>query len=218
MASRLFDSKIQTFFLLPLTIIDYAALLTPANANSASLLAGSGRLSIRKKILTYSFVTNEAFGWPKLVTFLDPKGNIIEEFPMQRTAFHNATGKVCGSWSPIPKRYRRTLRRHELHAQLTNARGEMIQGRVARHFGLASELFSSLMVANNGQAGTASAIVTYQHIDGAHTLHATVLIKSIFGSNDVANITVVVSLKSSLGGETRITEEQIMIEKVDEVG
>ena len=61
------------------------------------------------------------------------------------TSFQNETGKICGSWQRLPRRYRRQLRQDELFAQLTNKQGEVISGKVSKHFGLGSELFSALI-------------------------------------------------------------------------
>jgi hypothetical protein len=58
---------------------------------------------------------------------------------------------VCGTWSRVPHSYRRQLRRDELWAQLTNANGDSVTGRVAKHFGLTSELFSGLLLAEKGE-------------------------------------------------------------------
>ena len=79
------DDKFATCYL-HFRFSDYAALLTPVNGEKPGI-SGTGRLNIRKKTLTYSFVTSGSFGWPKLITFLDAEGNIIEEFPQQRTNF-----------------------------------------------------------------------------------------------------------------------------------
>ena len=82
---------------------DYASLLVgdPSLANSlyyqppdlsASLTASAnaaatGRFSMRRKTLTYSFVCSPGFGQPKLVTFMDAEKNIVEEFQIQTTPF-----------------------------------------------------------------------------------------------------------------------------------
>ena len=57
----------------------------------------------------------------------------------------NETGKICGSWQRLPRRYRRQLRQDELYAQLTNKQGEVISGKVGKHYGLSFELFSALI-------------------------------------------------------------------------
>jgi hypothetical protein len=135
-------------------ISDYAALLSQKSSLVSSMTtttdSATARLYFRKKTLTYSFVTSKDFGKAKLLTFMDIDGNIIEEFPLQTTHFQEQTGKICGSWHQLPRRYRKQLRRDEIYAQLTNEVGDMISGRIAKHFGLRSELFSGLITSNTG--------------------------------------------------------------------
>ncbi len=52
--------------------------------------------------------------------------------------YQNATGKTCGSWHRLPRRYRRQLRRDEIHAQLTNEDGIVVAGRIGKFYGLSS--------------------------------------------------------------------------------
>jgi hypothetical protein len=59
----------------------------PLSSGAGGAAAATGRFYFRKKTLSYSIVTNEAFGFPKLLTFLDSERNIIEEFPLQMTPF-----------------------------------------------------------------------------------------------------------------------------------
>ena len=68
--------------------------------------------------------------------------------------FQNSTGKTCGSWHRLPRRYRRQLRRDEIHAQLTNQDGVTISGRIGKHYGLSSELFSGLATSTTGHTFT----------------------------------------------------------------
>ena len=65
----------------------------------------------------------------------------------------NETEKICGSWQRVPRRYRRQLRQDELYAQLTNKQGEVISGKVSKHYGLSFELFSAL-IGNQQNPGT----------------------------------------------------------------
>jgi len=138
---------------LRLLLADYAALMTLPNKayiRTGSPVAATGRFRFRRKTLTYSFLASEAFGNAKLVSFLDGEGNIVEEFPVASNDFQSSTGKICGEWTRLPRRYRRQLRGHELYAQLTNEEGVSVIGRVAKRFGLASELFSGLLLPEEG--------------------------------------------------------------------
>ena len=78
--------KAALIFLLLLSIVDYAALLSQKSSLASSMASttasATGRLYFRKKTLTYSFVSSPDFGKAKLLTFLDTDGNIVEEFPL----------------------------------------------------------------------------------------------------------------------------------------
>ena len=72
-------------------------------------------------------------------------------FKFQSTYFQEESGKICGTWQQLPRRYRKQLRKDDLYVQLTNENGDMISGRVAKHFGLRSELFSALITSDSSQ-------------------------------------------------------------------
>lgn len=178
---------------------DYATILSQKGSLSASngltsSAAATGRLYFRKKTLTYSFVTSGQFGKAKLLTFLDVDANIIEEFPLQTsTHFQNETGKICGSWQRLPRRYRKQLRRDEIYAQLTNENGESISGKVAKHYGLRSELFSSLITSED-HSGAATAIVSLDSQTGS--VHVNLLMSGIFPTDGEKNVPLQVNFTS----------------------
>lgn len=192
---------------------DYAALLFNAAAGSRTHSQATGRLYFRKKTLTYSFVTSNGFGRAKLLTFLDIDGNIIEEFPLQSTHFQEEMGKICGSWQRLPRRYRKQLRRDELYAQLTNEDGETISGKVAKHYGLRSELYSSLM-SNEEHAGAATAIVSLDSQTGS--VHVNLLMSGIFPADGEKNVRLEVTLEAKSPTETRNIVEEIIVPKVEQ--
>lgn len=197
----------------------YAALLTrPANAVANShddaWPSAAGRLYFRKKTLSYSFVTSEDFGATKLVTFLDGESHIIEEFPMVTTHFQNETGKVCGLWHRLPKRYRRQLRRDEIFVQLTNENGDAIGGRVAKHYGLSSELFSGLIRSAISSGGAATAIVSLSSQTGG--VHVNLVMSGIFKTDGEKNVGLLVKFECNHEGETRTISEDLVIPKVNQ--
>jgi hypothetical protein len=66
-------------------------------------------------------------------------------------SFQNSTGKVCGSWKRVPRRYRRQLRKDQLLVQITSASdGKVVDGSVAKHYGLTTEMFSGLLLPEDG--------------------------------------------------------------------
>ena len=85
--------KAALIFLLLLSIVDYAALLSQKSSLASSMASttasATGRLYFRKKTLTYSFVSSPDFGKAKLLTFLDTDGNIVEEFPLGVCCMYN---------------------------------------------------------------------------------------------------------------------------------
>ena len=58
------------------------------------------------------------------------------------------------------RRYRKQLRGDKIYAQLTNENEDNISGKVAKHYGLRSELFSALIASPDNQPGAATAIVS----------------------------------------------------------
>ncbi len=146
----------------------------------------------------------------------------------------NSTGKTCGSWTRLPRRYRRQLRRHELFAQLTGAGGRAVAGRVAKHYGLASELFSGLLLPDGGGGGgggggagasSATAIVSVSGQTGS--VHAMLLLgPGLFADlspgrrgrpDETADVPLRVEFRTEdeLTGEVRTVQENIRIPRVD---
>ncbi len=187
-----------------------------ATGSNTAVSAATGRLYFRKKTLTYSFIASPNFGKAKLLTFLDVDGNIIEEFPLPPSHFQDETGKICGSWQRLPRRYRKQLRRDEIYAQLTNEDGQTISGKVGKHYGLRSELFSALAEpASAGAVGAASAIVSLDSQTGS--VHLNLLMSGIFREDGEKNVNVKVTLEAKSDTETRNIIEVIHIDKVDNV-
>ena len=46
----------------------------------------------------------------------------------------------------MPRRYRRQLRKDQLVVQITSAEGKVVDGGVAKHYGLTTEMFSGLLL------------------------------------------------------------------------
>ena len=53
---------------------------------------------------------------------------------------------MCGAWNRVPRRYRRQLRKDQLVVQITSAEGKVVDGGVAKHYGLTTEMFSGLLL------------------------------------------------------------------------
>lgn len=143
-------------------------------------------------------------------------GNIIEEFPLQPSHFQDETGKICGTWQRLPRRYRKQLRRDEIYVQLTNENGDsIISGKVAKHFGLRSELFSALITNQGGSSGAGTAIVSLDSQTGS--VHVNLLLSGIFEADGEKNVHIEVKFECSHEGETRSITEDLTIPKVNNV-
>ena len=146
---------------------------------------------------------------------MDLDGNIIEEFPLPSTHYQNETGKICGAWQRLPRRYRKQLRRDEIYAQLTNSQGEMISGKIGKHYGLRSEHFSALATSALGGHAAATAVVTFDA--GTGSVHANMLLSGIFETDGEKNVGLEVKFQCTDGNETRVIMEELVIPKVDNV-
>ena len=69
------------------------------------------------------------------------------------------TGKVCGAWNRVPRRYRRQLRKDQLIAQITSAEGRVVDGGVAKHYGLTTEMFSGLLLPEGEEGETSNQLL-----------------------------------------------------------
>eukprot|EP00095_Tigriopus_kingsejongensis_P008579 maker-scaffold167_size293163-snap-gene-1.25 protein:Tk08579 transcript:maker-scaffold167_size293163-snap-gene-1.25-mRNA-1 annotation:"short gasrtulation" len=196
---------------------DYGTLLTVDDEDGKlghkAGWTGTGRFYFRKKTLRYSFVAGAEFGRPKFVSFLDEDANIVEEFLVPDIPFQNITGKICGSWNRLPRRYRKQLRKDLLVAQVTNDRGVSIKGRIGKHYGLASEYFSGLLLPVSDSVGSASAIVSTSSSTGS--IHVMILMSKIFGLHERENVNVEVKFEVEReNGEKRIIIETLKVPKV----
>lgn len=134
----------------------------------------------------------------------------------------NETNKICGSWQLVPKRYRRQLRLDTMYAQLTSTTGEAIGGRVAKHYGLSSELFSALLLpegplnAQRGGLGAGTAIVSLQVATGS--AHVNLLISGMFEVNGDKNKPVEVEFETrGQVQEVRTIRETLLVQRTDNV-
>jgi len=126
-------------------------------------------------------------------------------------------------------RYRRQLRQDELYAQLTNKQGEVISGKVGKHYGLSFELFSALIGSQQnlgGSSSAATAIVSVQAPTGS--IHAHLLMSGLLASSNVAVLDVDNSVSNTsfplevkfesrdeVTGETRIIVEDLSLPNID---
>jgi len=177
----------------------YAAVLTGPGVEKAA----TARFYFRKKTLQYSFLFGEQLGWPSLLTFLDDTDDIIEEFGLVQTPLQARTGKLCGSWSRLPRKYRKTLRAEHMNVSLVTQLGT-ITGQVKKYYGLTTEMFSGLL---EGSSGAGTAILSVSPATGS--VHANILFEGL-GSPGENPVSLVVRFTSS-EVEGRGVEEEVTL-------
>lgn len=66
----------------------------------------TGRLFLRRGTLHFSFVVDKNTPYFTTVQFLDENQNILEELEMQPTPYEANNGRICGTWTRVPRQYR----------------------------------------------------------------------------------------------------------------
>ncbi|XP_023344783.1 dorsal-ventral patterning protein Sog [Eurytemora carolleeae] len=183
----------------------YASVLSGPGVPGAAI----GRLHFRKKTLQWSLVSSERLSAPIQLTFTDPQDNILDEFPTPITDLYNSTGKMCGTWARLPRKYRRILRAEELRISLTYPEG-VIVGAVKKYYGLTSELFSGFL---EGLAGVGTAVLSVDI--GTGSIHVNILFKGIVKEGEL-NVPFHVRFETTRDGETRILDETVILETAGE--
>ncbi|XP_063233432.1 dorsal-ventral patterning protein Sog [Bacillus rossius redtenbacheri] len=202
------------------------ALMAPSTSHNSYDLVATGRFTFHRRNLYYSFYTPEAAGRPRALQFVDVEGNILEEQALVppdgvvRSAYQNATGKVCGVWRRVPRDYRRLIREQRLYVWLIWGGGswpeQSLSGQVARYKALSSEMFSSLLqpaedgdrVAMHGAGGTA--IVSTKH--GTPSVHISLVFNGVFAPDEIENVPVVVRLEHPEKDHV-VFEEEVRVPK-----
>ena len=131
------------------------------------------------------------------------------EFGLTRSPLQERTGKLCGSWSRLPRKYRRILRAEEMQVSLATDRGTLT-GRVAKYYGLTTEMFSGLL---EGVAGAGTVILSVSPGTGA--VHAHLLVQGL-GERGERGVPLVLTFGRR--GEPRGLEERLTLDTVTEVG
>lgn len=136
-------------------------------------VVATGRFSVHKRNLYYSFYISEKAARPHSLQFLDNQGNILEEFTLSHSGgyvnsmYQNASRKVCGVWKRLAKDYRKLLKQEKMFAMLVwgvKDQAEFtLSGQLLRNGALQSELLSALLepaqgtdsISMTGAGGTA---------------------------------------------------------------
>ncbi|XP_076251804.1 chordin short gastrulation [Rhynchophorus ferrugineus] len=199
----------------------YAALLTgrsslvlrnefskPQSDFNKNNVVATGRFSFHKKNLYYSFYISEKAARPHSLQFVDPQGNILEEFPLSHTGgyvnsiYQNASRKVCGVWKRMPRDYRKLLKQEKMYAVLLwgiKDQAEFtLSGQLMKHGALGTELLSSLLEPAPGSDSSAmmgtggTAIVSTSTV--MPSINVVIIFNGIFTPFETKNIPVNVTL------------------------
>lgn len=188
-------------------------------------VVASGRFMIHKRNLYYSFYISEKAARPRSLHFLDKAGNILEEFTLSHSGglvnsrYQNATRKVCGVWTRVPREYRQHLKHENLYVMLIWGSKDTeftLSGRVMKHVALASEQFSSLLEPAPGTDSTAmagsggTAIVTTSS-SVSTSFHIAIIFNGLFSGSDLYDIPLRITLTQD---ERKIVLQEVRIQKL----
>jgi len=185
----------------------YASILSGPNVEGGAI----GRLYFRKKTLQWSMVWSDNLSPPLYVTFLDRADNILDEFTTPITNLYNRTGKMCGTWARLPRKYRRMLRSEELRISLSHPEG-VVGGSINKYYGLTSELLSGFLI---GPSGIGSAVVSLDIPTGS--VHVNLLLQGLPTMPSQTRLPFVVGIHiPGENGQTHTIEEQLTLDNVQE--
>jgi chordin len=194
------------------------------NNNNNNNYVATGRFTLHRKNLYYSFYVSDPFYRPRALQFADFEGNILWEQALLiegvTSVYQNATGKVCGVWRRVPREYRRLLREEKMFVSLlwgaVDQEQQILSGQVARYRSLSTELFSALL---QPAAGTDSLIMNgaggmaiVSASSSALSIHVSLVFNGIFSPDDVADVPLLVRLES-LEKHQVVLQEEVKVEK-----
>lgn len=189
-------------------------------------VVATGRFTLQRKNLYYSFYISDKAARPRALQFLDKAGNILEEHSLSgdvylNSAYQLGTRKVCGIWRRLPKDYRRMVREETMYVVLIWGVKEdsefTLSGQIVNNVALGKELFSSLLEPAPGTDSLLMAGAGGTAIISTSTFSPSIHVAIIF--NGVFNIGVDmldVPLNVTLSIEERkqiIVQEQVRIAK-----
>lgn len=198
---------------------DYISLLTgkssldlsnasfPQDMNKNNVVA-TGRFTIHKRNLYYSFYISEKAARPKTLHFLDKAGTILAEFTLSysgglvNSRYQNATRKVCGVWTRVPREYRQNLKHEDLYVMLIWGSTDTeftLSGRITRHVALASEQFSSLLEPAPGtdskeMAGAGGTAIISTSSSVSTSLYIAIIFNGLFTGTDFYDVPLQITI------------------------
>ncbi|XP_018326831.1 dorsal-ventral patterning protein Sog [Agrilus planipennis] len=196
------------------------------NENKNNVVA-TGRFTIQKKNLYYSFYISDKAARPRALQFVDHDGSILEEHTLSSAGGHvsssyqNVTRKVCGVWRRLSRNYRRLLKEEKMFVVLMWGTKDVteftLSGQIMKYVALGTELFSSLLEpAPNSDltlmAGSGGTAIVSASTGLSPSIHIAVVFNGIFTANETSNVPVNITL--SLDERRQIIlEEKVKVSK-----
>ncbi|XP_048522352.1 dorsal-ventral patterning protein Sog-like [Dendroctonus ponderosae] len=185
---------------------EFSKPISPMNKNN---VVATGRFSVHRRNLYYSFYISENAARPQSLQFLDQQGNILEEFTLSHTGgfvnslYQNASRKVCGVWRRLAKDYRKLLKQEKMFAVLVwgvKDQAEFtLSGQILKNGALPTELLSALLepapgsdsLSMTGAGGTAIVSIS---TSVTPSINVAIIFNGLFMPAEVANIPINITL------------------------
>ncbi|XP_050304293.1 dorsal-ventral patterning protein Sog isoform X2 [Anthonomus grandis grandis] len=200
----------------------YAALLTgrsslvlknefvkPIGDLNKNNVVATGRFSMHKRNLYYSFYISENAARPQSLQFIDNQGNILEEFTLSHAGgyvnslYQNASRKVCGVWRRLAKDYRKLLKQEKMYAVLvwgTKDPAEFtLSGLITKNSALQTELLSALLEPSpgcdsNSMAGAGGTAIVSLSTTVTPSINVAIMFNGLFMPSELENVPINITL------------------------
>lgn len=180
---------------------------------------------IHKRNLYYSFYISEKAARPRSLHFLYKDGTILEEFTLSHSGglvnshYQNATRKVCGVWTRVPRDYRQYLKHEEMYVMLIWGSKDTeftLSGKVIRHIALASEQYSSLLEPAPGtdsaaMVGSGGTAIVSTSSSVSTSFHIAVIFNGLFTGTDFRDVPLTITLSQD---ERKIILQEVSLYNV----
>lgn len=199
--------------------------ITPSE-NKNNVVA-TGRFTLQRKNLYYSFYISDKAARPRALQFLDKAGNILEEHILSgdvylNSAYQLGTRKVCGIWRRLPKDYRGMVRDGTMYVVLIWGVKEdsefTLSGQIVYNYALGTEVFSSLLEPAPGtdsllMAGAGGTAIVSTSSAISPGIHIAIIFNGVFNIGvDMLNVPLNVTL-SVEDRKQIVVQERVRISK-----
>uniref|UniRef100_A0A6B2E6G5 Putative conserved secreted protein n=1 Tax=Phlebotomus kandelakii TaxID=1109342 RepID=A0A6B2E6G5_9DIPT len=193
--------------------------------NNPQNIVATGRFSLHKKNLYYSFYVSEKATRPRAIQFMDATGNILEEHNLTIPAnehfsiYQNTTGKLCGVWRRVPRDYRKLLKDDQIIVAILwgdKYQAELaLAGRIEKYPALQTEILSSLLEPAPGtspeqMAGAGGTAIVSAVGGTASSVHITLVVNGVFNPDEILDVPLNIRLEAH-------DKKQIILEDIQKV-